>query len=78
MDQHLKCSHDAIHSSRCYDRSDVSIDCTSNSYTAFRVFAIIFVIVTQSFPVLYWVMLRPHAEERLNPVFAGSAQGRRS
>ena len=77
MDQPFKLSHRAIHPPLVNLRSDVSIDCTSDSYAHFRVLAIVFVILTQTIPILYYVMLRPHAKERLNPVFAGSPQGAR-
>ena len=52
------------------------MECTSPLYGAFRFFAWLFVVISQSIPVMYWAMLMPHVESKLNPVFVGgSAQG---
>ena len=54
----------------------MSVECTSHSYGGFLAFAWLFVIITQSIPIVYWGMLLPHSDNKLNPTVAGgSAQG---
>ena len=57
-------------------RTDGSVDCSSHEYLAFKVVVWLLVLITQSIPIVYWLMLSPHAVTKLNPVYAGSPEGR--
>jgi hypothetical protein len=54
------------HDGSSYLRVDTAIDCDSSSYQAFRTAVLLFLVLYQSVPVLWFVMLHKQ-RKRLNP-----------
>jgi len=60
------------HSSESFLRADSNIDCNSDQYKAFQGVSILFILVYQSLP-LFWLVLLWRVSDRLNPSSSSAA-----
>jgi hypothetical protein len=57
-----------VHSGASFLRADTSIDCNSSNYATFRVIVCLFLLLYQSLPIGWYVLLRQH-RQFLNPPY---------